>query len=610
MVAGTAPSDSLDLQILWLSVLEQKGVRFTTEDLANAFYGSCRYTPGEHAVFRKNYARGLLPPMTGRFNNLSRTERIVAPTRSEIWACISPGNPALAAGLAGSDGVLDDSGNAVYAEQFLAALEAAAYVESDIDRLVETALHVMPINSRFVRLVKDVRRWCQQSSNWQHVRRLVIRDYGHPDCRSLFQNMGFSILALYLGNGNFVTSVMTALKCGFSTRATCATVGAILGIIHGAKKLTGELELNDPDYVPAINAPRRSGRLRDLAEDVCRMGLHVARHKNLRVGILNAPEPPVLALAAPPPVVVTVEYSDIPAIGIGETRTVHIVVANQTNDPVSGTMEVVVPEGWTCQLSEPILQVKPHSRMTIGARISVPPDTILIAESNHLRISFNLDQAEPVTRDFGIVGACVWQVFGPYWENNAGSSQLELPPEYATFLHDSECGEASAIPHLREPDAVRESETGQITVEELLAPESWSPETAREARLANIHEDLISFNSLVGFRGPCSIFLLRRFLCPEPRIAHIQIGHSDAFRLWLNGVLVVARENPEWWTGENVRVPHVTLASGENTLLVQLFRRSSEALFSAVFVRDGASHEHFFDFTSVIPRRMVSLQGS
>ena len=63
------PNDDLDIQVIWLEVLEKKGIYFTAEDLAEAFYSKYPLSPGEYAYFKKNYMRGIMPPESGTFNN-------------------------------------------------------------------------------------------------------------------------------------------------------------------------------------------------------------------------------------------------------------------------------------------------------------------------------------------------------------------------------------------------------------------------------------------------------------------------------------------------------------------------------------------------------------
>ena len=121
------PNDDLDLQVIWLHVLETMGIDICSDDLADAFYRLYPFSPGEYAYFKKNYARGIHPPLSGSFNNRYYINGMGCPIRSEIWACICPGNHTLAAEYAQKDGVLDHCGDSVFAEQFMAAIEAEAF---------------------------------------------------------------------------------------------------------------------------------------------------------------------------------------------------------------------------------------------------------------------------------------------------------------------------------------------------------------------------------------------------------------------------------------------------------------------------------------------------
>ena len=127
MIDSMLPNDDLDLQVLWLDVVENIGPDFTSYDLLKRFCNYCSYSPGEYAVMRKNYNRGIYPPLSGIFCNDYYVNGMGCPIRSEIWACIAPGNPKKAADFASRDGILDHHGDSVYAERFFAALESAAF---------------------------------------------------------------------------------------------------------------------------------------------------------------------------------------------------------------------------------------------------------------------------------------------------------------------------------------------------------------------------------------------------------------------------------------------------------------------------------------------------
>ena len=92
--AEIPPNDDLDLQVLWLQeVLEKKGTSFTSEDIARAFAEHNLELVNEYAVAIKNIELGILPPVSGVFNNPYFRNSMGCPIRSEIWGFSCPGEP-------------------------------------------------------------------------------------------------------------------------------------------------------------------------------------------------------------------------------------------------------------------------------------------------------------------------------------------------------------------------------------------------------------------------------------------------------------------------------------------------------------------------------------
>lgn len=95
-----------------------------------------------------NVQRGILPPLSGSWNNEFFRESEGCPIRSDIWGLVSPGNPQLAAEFARMDGELDHCGFSVEAEMFFAAMTAQALVADTREEIFEAGLSVLPENSR------------------------------------------------------------------------------------------------------------------------------------------------------------------------------------------------------------------------------------------------------------------------------------------------------------------------------------------------------------------------------------------------------------------------------------------------------------------------------
>ena len=75
--------------------------------------------------------------------------------QSEIWACLAPGCPEVAARYAFLDAIVDHGGGeSVYGEIFNAVLESAAFVQNDKWELLKLALSSIPADCLTYRCVK------------------------------------------------------------------------------------------------------------------------------------------------------------------------------------------------------------------------------------------------------------------------------------------------------------------------------------------------------------------------------------------------------------------------------------------------------------------------
>jgi len=231
---ASAPNDDLDLQLAWLKCLEDRGVDIACGDLADAWVAYLSAYPwNEYGFCRRNLGRGLRPPVSGCFENYYIDE-MGSPIRSEIWACIAPGDPQLAAALAWHDAVLDHAGGeGLYGEMFWAALESAAFVVDEPHTLIRIGLAMIPIWSRISRVIRDA-VWCHDHDvPWADARQRILDAFGHHNPCHAPQNHGFTILGWLYGT-DFGDRLCKAVNCGYDTDCTGATLGSVLGLLGGA----------------------------------------------------------------------------------------------------------------------------------------------------------------------------------------------------------------------------------------------------------------------------------------------------------------------------------------------------------------------------------------
>jgi ADP-ribosylglycohydrolase len=231
------PNDDLDLQVVWACVINQlETARVDRHILAQGWLDHVTFPWDEYGVAIRNLKNGLKPPLTGSFDNWF-INGMGSPIRSEIWACLAPGNPELAAAYAKEDACVDHAAEGICGEMFFAALESLAFVESNYDVLLDRSLAILPATSIVRRAVGDTRTWWAQTRDWMSVRDSILRDYGHENFTDAPMNIAFTILGWLAAEGDFGRAICIAVNCGKDTDCTGATVGALMGIL-------------DPDCIP------------------------------------------------------------------------------------------------------------------------------------------------------------------------------------------------------------------------------------------------------------------------------------------------------------------------------------------------------------------------
>ena len=230
---GAAPNDDLDLQLVWLKMLEDCGTDPSVRTFAEYWSKyACRYPWNEYGFFMRNFARGLRPPVAGCFENYY-VDEMGSPIRSEIWACLHPGDPQAAARMAWKDSALDHAGGeGTHGEMFWSALQAAAFVESDPMTLIRIGLNMIPLSSHIARSIREAVWSFEAGKTWGEARERIATRFGHLQSCNAVPNHGFTIIGWLYGEG-FGDQLCKAVNCGFDTDCTGATLGALLGILEG-----------------------------------------------------------------------------------------------------------------------------------------------------------------------------------------------------------------------------------------------------------------------------------------------------------------------------------------------------------------------------------------
>ena len=230
------PNDDLDLQLVWLYALEQCGPNAINANLLGEYWISY-ITPhwNEYGIGKANLKRGVPAPMSGDYDN-DWCHSNGAWIRSEIWATTAPAMPHVAAHYAMQDAMVDHgAGEGTFAAAFVAALQSAAFVISDLRKCIEVGLAAIPDESRMAKSIKFVLECYDNGMSWMDARNAVQQlnsDIGDGWFEAP-SNVTYAAIGLLWGEGDFKKSMITAINCGDDTDCTGATVGATMGILYG-----------------------------------------------------------------------------------------------------------------------------------------------------------------------------------------------------------------------------------------------------------------------------------------------------------------------------------------------------------------------------------------
>ena len=245
---GVLANDDLDFQLVFLNAAEKYGKALRSEHLAEfwTYLIPCNWS--EYGAAKNNLKFGFLPPVTGIFKNAFKNS-CGCFIRSELWACLAPGHPEIAVRYAYEDGIVDHSEEGVYGEVFCAAIQSAAFVETDVNTLIEIGLSYIPSSCALTKSVRLAQDCYARKITWREARREILMQF--PDTFGLMRdedkegipqgeigydvpaNIALMVMAWLYGEGDFSKSICIAAGCGEDADCTAGTLASILGICFG-----------------------------------------------------------------------------------------------------------------------------------------------------------------------------------------------------------------------------------------------------------------------------------------------------------------------------------------------------------------------------------------
>jgi len=230
------PNDDLELQLVWLDIVEKSNRRLTADDFGQAWLRHIHYMWDEYGRCRWNLRRGVPAEVAGAFENPFHAG-MGSPIRSEIWACLFPGDPGSAAYYAGLDASLDHGVEGIAGEVLFATMQSLVAAGTGLAEAIEEAHRSIPASTETSEAIKLVTNGHRHGVEPWECRKRLLQEHDDENFTHSPLNVALAIWALLYGAGDFEKSILLSTNAGYDTDSTAATVGATLGLLLGLEEI-------------------------------------------------------------------------------------------------------------------------------------------------------------------------------------------------------------------------------------------------------------------------------------------------------------------------------------------------------------------------------------
>ena len=260
-IKGSIWQDDLYVQLSFLMAMDKFGIdapaKNFQEMLAKAGYPLwCA-----NMQARKNYYDSIFPPASGDPENSFRADDIDFQIEADYIGFMNPGLPQNVVDICGKIGHIMNYGDGVYGGIFVGALYSAAYFENDINKIIEQALHTIPAESDYAKIVRDVIKLHNHyPKNWEAAWKELDDKWGDEDISgagSKFNidaklNGAYIVMGLLYGEGDVYRTLEITTRCGQDADCNPSNAMAVLGLIKGFSALPADMQKGVKDIGDSI----------------------------------------------------------------------------------------------------------------------------------------------------------------------------------------------------------------------------------------------------------------------------------------------------------------------------------------------------------------------
>lgn len=257
MVSGALSNDDLYVQMRFMMVFDSLGIncspKYLAASLADASFELCH----ANRMARRNYWRGILPPLSGDPRYNMHADDIDFQIESDFIGLMHPAMPQSSNLLAGKVGHIMCYGDGVYGGMFVSAMLTQAFVEKDIAVVVDNALKAIPAASQYAQCIREIISGHKKyPGDWKKVWKEFTGKWGTTDIcvpNHAFNidakiNGAYVVLALLYGDADIDKTMDIAVRCGQDSDCNASSATGVLGVLKGYSNI----EQKYRQEIPAI----------------------------------------------------------------------------------------------------------------------------------------------------------------------------------------------------------------------------------------------------------------------------------------------------------------------------------------------------------------------
>ncbi len=235
--------DDIYVEMTFIRTLEQYGIDCSIRQAGIDFANSGYMVWGANEMARENLRDGIAPPESSHPEYHKGADWIDYQIEADFSGILCPGMPSQVIDLGEKFGRIMNYGDGLYAGQFIGGMYAAAYFESDIQKIIEAGLACIPPQSQYAECIRDVVQWHEEDPvNWENTWQLIEDKYRKDPEYQKYKavndnywvemdaklNAAYIVMGLLYGNGDIDETIIISMRCGRDSDCNPSNAAGVL----------------------------------------------------------------------------------------------------------------------------------------------------------------------------------------------------------------------------------------------------------------------------------------------------------------------------------------------------------------------------------------------